>query len=69
MWPRCKLIGCDDLHRSEALQFFRRWESERGEKDIDSHEGGGSVRSMLSTGDRMRIWEIHHECVLCEGKG
>ncbi|CAN6814887.1 unnamed protein product [Brassica oleracea] len=38
MWLQWKLIGCDNLHRSEALHFFRRWRSERREKDMDGHE-------------------------------
>jgi len=38
MWLQWKLIGCDNLHRSEALQFFRRWRCERREKDMDGHE-------------------------------
>ncbi|WZY89023.1 hypothetical protein YC2023_045758 [Brassica napus] len=38
MWLQWKLIGCDNFHRSEALQFFRRWRSERREKDMDGHE-------------------------------
>ncbi|WZZ88686.1 hypothetical protein YC2023_117265 [Brassica napus] len=35
-----KLTIAVSMDVATALQFFRRWESERGEKDIDSHEGG-----------------------------